>query len=146
MDEKNGRYFKHRRRSDRTFWDFILRFACFNPTIKLKNMLSVFDKWCELPRILSLASQQSILFFTTYKMIWLFLFTFPIRYFEMIAPVKFVWKSFITGILMECYIDRLRVSFPRSYYTDIDKKSLHFSTFHLRFICAPPFIPSTSSH
>lgn len=66
-------------------------------------------------------------------MIWLFLFTFPIRYFEMIAPVKSVRKNFIIRILMERYIDRSRVSFLRSYHIDIDKKK-NLYIFHSRFI------------
>lgn len=66
-------------------------------------------------------------------MIWLFLFIFPIRYFEMIAPVKSVRKNFIIRILMERYIDRSRVSFLRSYHIDIDKKK-NLYIFHSRFI------------
>lgn len=66
-------------------------------------------------------------------MIWLFLFTFPIRYFEMIAPVKSVRKNFIIRILMERYIDWSRVSFLRSYHIDIDKKK-NLYIFHSRFI------------
>lgn len=71
MKKKKWPIFQERAEGDRTFRDFILRFACFNPAIKLKNMLSDFlINDANYPS--STVSQQSIPFFTTYKMIRLF--------------------------------------------------------------------------
>lgn len=79
-----------------------------------------------------IVSQQSIPFFTTYKMIRLFsLFPFVTsRWWS--APVKFVRKSFITlrnldGALYRSHCEAF-ISFW-SYYIDIDEKI--FTSFHV---------------
>ena len=80
----------------------------------------------------SLASQQSIPFFTTYKMIRLFsLFPFVTsRWWS--APVKFVRKSFITLRNLDgaLYRSIAKLSFPsEAIIIDIDEKI--FTSFHV---------------
>lgn len=83
-----------------------------------------------------IVSQQSIPFFTTYKMIRLFsLFPFVTsRWWS--APVKFVRKSFITLRNLDgaLYRSIAKLSFPSEAITSIStKKSLHLSTFSFTF-------------
>lgn len=93
-----------------------------------------------------IVSQQSIPFFTTYKMIRLFsLFPFVTsRWWS--APVKFVRKSFITlrnldGALYRSHCEAF-ISFW-SYYHRYRWKNLYiFPRFHSLFISAPPLVPS----
>lgn len=127
-----SRIFTYRRRSN--FSRFHFTFRLFQtPAIKLKNMLSDFlINDANYPS--STVSQQSIPFFTTYKMIRLFslYFSHSLLRDDDRPPVKFVRKSFITlrnldGALYRSHCEAF-ISFW-SYYIDIDEKI--FTSFHV---------------
>lgn len=85
-----------------------------------------------------IVSQQSIPFFTTYKMIRLFslYFSHSLLRDDDRPPLNLSEKALLPwGILMERCIDRIaKLSFPSEAITSIStKKSLHLSTFSFTF-------------
>lgn len=127
-----SRIFTYRRRSN--FSRFHFTFRLFQtPAIKLKNMLSDFlINDANYPS--STVSQQSIPFFTTYKMIRLFslYFSHSLLRDDDRPPVKFVRKSFITLRNLDgaLYRSIAKLSFPsEAIIIDIDEKI--FTSFHV---------------
>lgn len=88
-------------------------------------------------QIPSLASQQSILFFIKWSDYFSLLFPFVTS--KWLPPLNLSEKALLSESWWSVISIDCEFHFPWSYYIDIDKKSLHFSTFHLRFICLLSF-------